>query len=66
MTIAPERNESVIEFTTRAVVAGIFFGILFLVGIVSVVGICALLYRAGRSAAAEGTGVVETSISARV
>jgi putative OPT family oligopeptide transporter len=29
MSIAPERNESVIEFTTRAVVAGIFFGILF-------------------------------------
>src|SRR5947209_2539571 len=29
MSIAPDRNESVIEFTTRAVVAGIFFGILF-------------------------------------
>src|SRR5258706_948124 len=29
MSIAPERNESVIEFTARAVLAGIFFGILF-------------------------------------
>lgn len=29
MSIAPARNESVIEFTTRAVIAGIFFGILF-------------------------------------
>jgi uncharacterized oligopeptide transporter (OPT) family protein len=29
MSIAPERDESVIEFTTRAVVAGVFFGILF-------------------------------------
>src|SRR5258706_10731537 len=29
MSIAPERNESVIEFTTRAVIAGVFFGILF-------------------------------------
>jgi uncharacterized oligopeptide transporter (OPT) family protein len=26
MSIAPARTESVIEFTTRAVVAGIFFG----------------------------------------
>jgi uncharacterized oligopeptide transporter (OPT) family protein len=29
MSIAPARDQSVIEFTTRAVVAGIFFGILF-------------------------------------
>ena len=29
MSIAPGRDESVIEFTTRAVVAGIFFGIIF-------------------------------------
>ena len=29
MSIAPARNESVIEFTTRAVIAGIFFGIVF-------------------------------------
>jgi putative OPT family oligopeptide transporter len=29
MSIAPARNESVVEFTTRAVLAGIFFGILF-------------------------------------
>ena len=29
MTIVPARDESVIEFTARAVIAGIFFGILF-------------------------------------
>jgi len=29
MTVAPQRSESVIEFTTRAVIAGIVFGILF-------------------------------------
>jgi uncharacterized membrane protein (UPF0136 family) len=29
MSMAPVRDESVIEFTTRAVIAGIFFGILF-------------------------------------
>lgn len=29
MSVAPARDESVIEFTTRAVIAGIFFGILF-------------------------------------
>ena len=32
-------------------------------GIVIVIAICTLLYRAGRSAAVEGTGPVETSIS---
>jgi putative OPT family oligopeptide transporter len=29
MSIAPARNESVIEFTTRAVIAGVFFGVIF-------------------------------------
>jgi putative OPT family oligopeptide transporter len=29
MSMAPARNESVIEFTTRAVVAGILFGVIF-------------------------------------
>jgi len=29
MSIAPARNESVIEFTTRAVIAGVLFGVIF-------------------------------------